>query len=280
MKRSSPRRPRGLTPLVVLATLLGIWAFLAPLGAGEGGTLATSETARAVEAPLLFLLLAGLCGAMMVVGLESGHLDSRRLAMLGMLVGVNAVLRLLPGPPGFSAVFFLPIVTGFVLGADFGFLLGALSMLVSALLTNGLGPWVPFQMLGAGWVGLVAGWWPRWPRWPKLEIAQLTLWGAVSGILFGVVLNLWFWPVLDPTASTQRFEPGAGVGANLVGYGLYYLATSLWWDLGRALGNAVLLLAVGAPVVRLLRRFEGRFGFRWEDPAVNQESARSSFREE
>lgn len=270
-------RRRGgvwVSTLVVLASLLGVWAFLAPLALPAGDTTAATAGARSAEAPLFFLLLMGLCVVVVVAGLETGRLDSRHLAVLGVLTGINAVLRLVPGPPGFSALFFLPIVTGYVLGPHFGFLLGSLSIFVSALLTHGMGPWVPFQMLAAGWTGLVPGWLPDWGRhggsgrWRRgLEMVQLVAWGALSGFLFGVVINLWFWPVLDPAAASGHgFEPGGGLERNLAAYGLYYLATSIWWDAGRSLGNVVLLAAVGPPVLRLLRRFEQRFRFRVESP--------------
>jgi len=35
----------------------------------------------------------------------------------------------------------------------------------------------------------------------------------------------------------------------------------LWWDAGRAGGNLLLILLLGAPVLRLLRRFQQRFYF-------------------
>jgi energy-coupling factor transport system substrate-specific component len=47
----------------------------------------------------------------------------------------------------------------------------------------------------------------------------------------------------------------------LVRYGVFYLTTSLWWDAGRGIGNVLLLLLLGAPVLRLLRRFHDRFHF-------------------
>lgn len=264
------RQAHWITLLALLASLLAAWAFLSPLtgpGSGSGTSPATPGgepgAARSAEAPLLFLLLTALCAVVVLAGLETGDLSSRRLAMLGVLIGINAVLRLLPGPPGFSAVFFLPILTGYVVGADFGFLLGALSMAVSAGLTGGLGPWVPFQMLATGWIGLLPGWLPDLSRFRRLEVATLALWGAVAGFLFGLVINLWFWPVLDPTAAAGHgLDPGTTLGRNLQAYGLYYLATSVWWDAGRALGNGVLLIVVGPPVLRLLRRFEHRFRFR------------------
>jgi len=264
-------RRRGgwwLSLLVLLASALGVWIFLAPLASPGGERIFATAEARSAEAPLVFLLLAGLCVAVVVAGLESGKLDARHLAMLGVLVGINAVLRLVPGWPGFSAMFFLPIVTGYVLGAEFGFLLGALSIAVSALITHGMGPWVPFQMLAAGWTGLIPGWLPVIRS--RLEAVPLAVWGVISGFLFGFVINLWFWPVLDPAVSAgHAFETGGGLARNLAAYGLYYLATSIWWDAGRAAGNLVLLLLVGPPVLRMLRRFEQRFRFRVEEQATS-----------
>ena len=46
-------------------------------------------------------------------------------------------------------------------GPGFGFVLGCTSLFASALMTAGVGPWLPFQMLVLGWVGMGAGLLPR-----------------------------------------------------------------------------------------------------------------------
>ena len=53
------------------------------------------------------------------------------------------------------------VLGGRVFGRGFGFVLGAVTLFVGALLTGGVGPWLPFQMLGAAWVGFFAGCLPR-----------------------------------------------------------------------------------------------------------------------
>ena len=58
-------------------------------------------------------------------------------------------------------MFFLLVLAGRVFGPGFGFVLGCTSLFASALLTAGVGPWLPFQMLGCAWVGLGAGLLPR-----------------------------------------------------------------------------------------------------------------------
>jgi len=254
------------TLILVLASGLGVWGFLFPFFTPAIEQEASRGQAHAQDAPLIFVLFLGLCLVVIVANLETGQMDARLTAVLGILVGLNATLRLIPGPAGFSAIFFLPILCGYVFGPTFGFLLGALSTLVSAIMTGGMGPWLPFQMFAAGWVAVVAGWLPQLPRNQRLEVLLLAGWGFFSGFLFGLVMNLWFWPYLaapggDGEQAGQLWQPGLGLGPALLRYSLFYLTTSLWWDIGRAAGNFLLLLFVGLPTLRLLRRFQQRFHF-------------------
>jgi energy-coupling factor transport system substrate-specific component len=151
----------------------------------------------------------------------------------------------------------------------FGFLLGSLSVLVSALITGGVGPWMPFQMLVIGWIGMASAALPR-NRLQKLwrgkaEKWLLAAWGALLGLLFGAVMNLTFWPFLIAGATAlpegQTWQPGAGLGEALARYLAFYLATSLPWDIWLSIGNILFILFIGPPILRLLRRFKQRFFF-------------------
>lgn len=91
---------------------------------------------------------------------------------------------------------------------------------------------------------------------------MLAVWGLVVGILFGALMNIWFWPfVFTPGQSELYWQPGLGLLETLKRYAIFYGVTSLWWDLARAVGNFLLLLLFAAPVLRLLRRFQQRFYF-------------------
>ncbi len=141
------------------------------------------------DAPLIFALLTILLLVTVISSLSSGQLNSKLIAVLGILAAVSAVLRLVPGPGGFSAIFFLPILAGYVYGPTFGFLLGSLGLAASALIGAGIGPWLPFQMFAAGWVGLLSGGLgmvmpARWVG-TKGEVALLAVWGMVLGLGFG-----------------------------------------------------------------------------------------------
>ena len=116
-------------------------------------------------------------------------------------------------------------------GRGFGFVQGALTMFASALLTGGVGPWLPFQMLCAAWVGFFAGCLP--PAKGRAELALLAGYGAFAGLVYGLVMDMWFWPF--GTSGTQlHFVAGAAVAENLRRFWAFHLASALGFDIPRA----------------------------------------------
>jgi energy-coupling factor transport system substrate-specific component len=249
-----PVRRRTILALIVV-TSLGLVAFGWPLlmtpsaGIEHGG-----------DAPWIFAMVLPLLVAVVAAELADGGMDAKAVAMLGVLAAVSAVLRPLGGgATGFQPMFFVLIAGGYVLGPGFGFVLGAISMLASALLTGGVGPWLPFQMLAAAWVGLGAGLLPHVAR--RAELWVLAAYGAVSSLLFGLLMNLSFWPWASFASTTISYLPGAAPHENLVRFVAFHLATSMAWDLTRAVGTAVLVLLLGRPVLGALRRARRRAAF-------------------
>jgi energy-coupling factor transport system substrate-specific component len=192
--------------------------------------------------------------------MSSGGIDAKAVAMLGVLAALGTALRPFgAGVTGFQPMFLLLVLGGRVLGPGFGFVLGATTMFSSALLTGGVGPWLPFQMLGAAWMGFFAGLLP--PLRGRAEILVLAVYAAVSGVAYGFLLNLWFWPFQTGMSSTLSFLPGAPLHQNLSRFLAFSVATSLGWDLVRGLGNAALVLGFGGVVLRALRRATRRAAF-------------------
>ncbi|MEJ5200286.1 MAG: ECF transporter S component [Anaerolineae bacterium] len=258
------RTNRMALAISFVASLVGLVAFLYPFFLPQQS--ATGALAHANDAPLIFVVVLVLCLATVFASLTGQQMTSKLVALLGILTALGAVLRTIPGPAGFNAIFFLPILTGYCYGAVFGFQLGVFSLLVSALIGGGIGPWLPYQMLATGWVGMLSGFLPRLSHRRRLEALMLAAWGALLGLLFGAIMNIWFWPFLAGNAafsptSEGIWRPGMDVWASLRAYLTFYLATSLWWDVWRAGGNALLLLLFGGAVLRVLRRFRNRFQF-------------------
>lgn len=247
-------RPRSALALG-LVSAIGVVAFGWPLLADPDSALAHSH-----DAPLLFALLMVLLLAVVLAEIAEGGIDAKAVALLGVLTAVGAALRPLgAGITGFSPVFVLIILGGRVLGRGFGFVLGALTLFTSAMITGGVGPWLPFQMLGAAWVGFFAGCLP--PTSGRREVWMVAGYGAVAGIGYGFLLNLWFWPFTEGLSDRLSFVAGAPLAENLHNFLAFCVATSLGFDIPRAIGNMLLVLAVGGPLMRTLRRASRKANF-------------------
>lgn len=248
-------RPAGPPVTLALAGAAALLAFAWPLFTRPDSPLAQTDVA-----PLLFALVLPVVAMVAAAEISDGALDAKTVAMLGVLSALGAALRPLgAGLGGVELVFFLIVLGGRVFGAGFGFLLGCSTLLVSAFLTAGVGPWLPYQMLAASWVGLGAGLLPRARgRW---EIALLAAYSAVASLGYGLLMNLSFWPFTLGPSTALSFVPGDPLLENLGRFATFTLATSLAWDLGRAVTTAGLIVLVGGVVLRTLRRAARRAAF-------------------
>ena len=220
------------------------------------------------DAPYVFALVLPALVAIVLAEMTSRGMDTKALAMLGVLSAIGAALRPLgAGTGGIELVFFLLVLGGRVYGPAFGFVLGSTTMFASALITGGVGPWLPFQMLASSWVGLLAGCLP--PAKGRAEIAMLAVYAGVAAYLYGFLVNLWGWPFALGAGTELSYVAGGGVLENLHRFVLYTLATSTWgWDTGRAITNVVAVLLVGRAVLMTLRRATRKAAF---DAAVTFE---------
>ncbi|MGW3986477.1 ECF transporter S component [Streptomyces sp. NPDC004830] len=264
--RPKPRRParavrlgpRSLAALL-LVSAVGIaafgWPFLAPPASGL--------SAHAQDAPWLFAGLLVLLVAVVGASIAESGLGPKAVAMLGVLAATGAALRPIgAGTAGIEPMFFLMVLSGRVLGPGFGFVLGSVTMFASALLTGGVGPWLPFQMLSMGWFAMGAGLLPGPDRLRgRTELALLAAYGFVAAFAYGTIMNMAGWPFMGALASNVAFDPDAPVATNLARFLAYCVATSLGWDLGRAAVTVVLTLALGPAVLRALRRATRRAAF-------------------
>ena len=242
-------RTTGLRNIVLIAAnVLGVaafaWPFLIPAAIGR-------ERASQLGAGWILLGLIGCLAVLLFVELGRGGLGPKTVALIGVLGAAMVALRLPGFIAGFSAMFIVVLLGGNAFGPAFGFTLGAVGTFASGLFIGGLGPWLPFQMAAVGWVGLGAGLLPRSPTGPR--IAALAVYGFAVGFAFGAVMNLWSWPYIAGS-SAVGWDPTLGALANLHHYAAYYVATSLGWDAFRAIGNVLLVVVLGRPLLAALDR--------------------------
>jgi energy-coupling factor transport system substrate-specific component len=253
-------RPRSSLALGVVCAV-GVLAFGWPFLLHGHDVMHGTAVAHSGDAPWIFVAVLPLLLLVVLAELAEGGIDAKAIALLGVLAACGAALRTLGGDvTGASPVFFLLMPAGRVLGRGFGFVLGTLTLFGSALLTGGVGPWLPFQMLAAGWVGLFAGCLPR--AGGRLEIWLLAAYGALAGLLYGAVTDLWFWPFGTIGLSPQvSYAPGGNWLTEAHHFWAFYLSTSLGWDIPRAIANAALVLVAGRPVLLALRRAARKAAF-------------------
>jgi len=212
---------------------------------------------------LTFACVAGL----LLVEVGMRQLDSRAVALLASIAAIDTALRLavIEGIGGFSPIYFLVLCAGFVFGPSFGFLAGALSILVSALAGGGMGPWVPYQVFAVGWVGVAAGLAGHWSRGSRVpgwrDVIALAAVGGVMGWVVGALLDITDWIPVYRGNPTLGWLPGMDAGTSLVHFGRFYLLTSLAYDTFRAVGNVLMVLVLGAPVLAALARLRVRLSF-------------------
>lgn len=243
--------------LLIAAFALGVVAFGWPLFASANSALDASHSA---DAPWIFVILIPLLIGVILAELADGSLDAKSVALLGVLAASGAVLRLPSGGvAGFEPVFFLLVPAGRVFGRGFGFVLGALTLFVSALITGGVGPWLPFQMFGAAWIGFFAGCLP--PARGRIEIALLATYGALAALAYGLVMNLWFWPFVSSGDTTVSYVVGDSVAENLRRFWGFHITTSFGFDIPRAAFTVLFLVVAGRSVLGALRRVARRAAF-------------------
>jgi len=222
--------------------------------------------------------LAVTIGTVALLGLlevSTRRLDSGRLALLATLAAIDAALRLafVNGFAGFSPIFFLVLAAGYEFGASYGFLVGSYSLLVSAVVTGGVGPWLPYETFAVGWVGAAAGlagafvrsvgpirasgnWWPS-----RSDVVALVIVAVVTGFAYGALTDLWGWVAFYRGSGDVNWTPGIAPMDALAHFGRYYLLTSVAWDAFRAFGDAVAIVALGTPVLAAFGRMRARLSY-------------------
>ncbi len=122
---------------------------------------------------------------------EKNKFSAKEISIIAVLAGIAGAARLpFAFVPNVQPTTFLVIISGFVFGCGAGFLVGAVSALVSNFFL-GQGPWTIWQMLAWGFCGATAGILGKFNlKSPKLP---LIIFGLVWGYLFGWIMNFWYW---------------------------------------------------------------------------------------
>lgn len=201
--------------------------------------------------PLSALMNWGLIATILVIlaviafffEFETAAVSSKEIALVAMLGTVSAVLRVpFAAIPSVQPCTYLIICSGYVFGPVAGFMVGAITALVSNFFL-GQGPWTPYQMFAWGLVGVTAAYLRRF----NLNIKWLIIFGVISGYVFGWIMNVFFWASFIYPLTLKTF-----IVAQL---------NSVWFDTFHAVGNAIFLRLFGMKTIGILERFKKRFNW-------------------
>lgn len=233
--------------LLAAVTVAGATALGWPLYAPASGSLPFSAAA------VLTLVILPITVGLFINELIASHMSIKTLAIAGIVIALAAAVRPLgAGVGGIEPMWLILIVAGRVFGASAGFVIGASAIFISALLTGGLGPWLPYQLVCAGWIAMGAGLLPVVHG--KREVLLLMVYGSLSTFLYGWAMNLWFWQNLQGLDPALGYHPAAVASERVAAWIRFNLATSFAFDAGRAVFTAVLLAIGAAPLLSALRR--------------------------
>jgi energy-coupling factor transport system substrate-specific component len=252
-------RVRSLIVLVIASTI-SAYCFLWPF------FLNAHSSAHHLNNQIFSLVGVPVALAVLIVEISDQRLDAKSVALRGVLAALAAALRPMgAGAVGIEPMWFLLILSARVFGPAFGLILGILAMFVSAVITGGFGPWLAYQMFAAGWVGLGAGLLPQ--RLGKVrvrgrtEVAVLALYGIFAALFFGLLMDLQFWPWALGSQTQLSYIPGASIAINAHRFIIYHFASSMAWDIPRALVTSVLTVITGPAVLFAMRRTKRRASF-------------------
>lgn len=145
--------------------------------------------------------------------------------------------------PGFKPVAAITAITGFSLGAEAGFLTGAISALVSNMFF-GQGPWTPFQMFMWGIIGFIAGLLGKTGVMHKK--IPLILFGIFAGVLFSFGMDIWGTMSLYGVFSMEAY--------------VLAITSAIPFTIVYAVSNVIFLLILAKPIREKLERINQKYG--------------------
>ena len=191
----------------------------------------------------LALAVAALSLIPFLITFEKKEHSVTYLLLIAVFTALSVIGRLVfSWMPAFKPVTAVVVIAAMYFGPEAGFLTGALS----ALLSNfyfGQGPWTVFQMAAWGLLGFLAG---VFAERLKKNMPLLCVYGAVSGVAYSMMLNVWHAMFSDGIFTWERY--------------LAVTVTSLSFTALYAVSNVVFLLLLAKPIGKKLERIKTKYG--------------------
>lgn len=195
----------------------------------------------------LFIALVVLleCMAPFFLIFEGRNPMAREIVLVAMLCAICVAGRCaFYMLPEFKPLVAIVTITGVCLGAETGFLIGAVTMLVSNIMF-GQGPWTPWQMFALGMIGFFAGILFKGRRIGN-NVFVLSIYGFFAAVvIYGGIMN----PAAAIMAHARLNK------ATL----LSYYATGLPIDLVNGIATVIFIILLAKPMTEKIRRVQRKY---------------------
>lgn len=180
-----------------------------------------------------------------LISFESRQSDAKDLMPIVVLCGIASLGRIVFGfIPQIQPTTVIVIIAGIALGANTGFMVGAISALVSNMLM-GQGPWTIWQMLAWGIIGLISSIIGKSRL--RNSLLFICIFSFISAFIYGLFVDF----STISMASSSEFSIKILTGI--------YIA-SIPFNLIHGIGNIVFAIILYKPFCRKIERIKLKFG--------------------
>jgi len=193
---------------------------------------------------IISVLIAILALIPFFLSFEESKPKLEELILVAIVIAINIVSRILFAfLPGIKPIGAIVIIAALIFGKEAGFMIGALTMAISNFYF-GQGPWTPFQMFAWGIIGFFAGLF--FSGKPTKRLWWVVLYGALSGVVFSLILDIWTTLSVDDGFVFARY--------------LGFVAASFPMMIIYVISNCLFLLILEKPLTKVLERIKNKFG--------------------
>ena len=171
--------------------------------------------------------------------------QARHLVTIAVMCALAVASRVVVPIPHFKPIFAIIMLTGVAFGPEAGFLVGAVSAFASNFF-YGQGPYMPWQMLGYGMAGFLAGFAFGKHRIPRKPV--------IMGIFGFLAVLLIVGPILDTSSVFLTLPQITARGALAI-----YLS-GITVNLSQGLCTFLTILLFGNPLLEKLDRVKEKYG--------------------
>ena len=175
---------------------------------------------------------------------ETRKPQARELVTIAVMCALAVASRVVVPIPGFKPITAVIMITGIALGAEAGFMTGAIAAFASNFFFS-QGPWTPWQMMAYGFGGFLAGLF--FHRWKNRNPIVLAVFGFLAIMVFvGPLLDLC---TLFTTGTKITWKFAAAV-----------FSAGFVYNLKHAAACGVTMLLFGKPLLWKLDRLKSKYG--------------------